>query len=312
MSGLEAGSWDRRASIRFVSQLPVVLVAVFFVGACAGSGSGSGSPPVPGSFTVDSPTNGSVITASPVTIRGHAPAGARVVRDISLSPDQDVIAGTAGTWDMLVELEEGANELVFRLGDDTTTEVRIGLTYVPSPAASTPAPTTAPTAKPTTSYKNFGDGTLEIGVDISAGTYRLREPAGYCYWARLKGFDGTLSEIIANDNVINAYSVVTISKTDVGFESNDCGEWTSDLSQVTTSKSKLTVDGKYIVGTDLSAGKWRSSGGDYCYWARLSGFGGTLSNIIANDNVLGGSTIITIRSTDKGFETKGCGTWTRQ
>ena len=145
-----------------------------------------------------------------------------------------------------------------------------------------------------------------------AGTYRLRDPADFCYWARLKGFTGDLGDILANDNVVGAYAVVTISKTDKGFESNGCGEWSSDLSRVTASKTRLDTDGTFIVGTDLSAGVWKSTGGDYCYWARVKGFGGTLNDILANNNVLGGSTIVTIKSTDKGFITRGCGSWVRR
>jgi hypothetical protein len=120
-----------------------------------------------------------------------------------------------------------------------------------------------------------------------------------------------LDEIIANRNENDSYATVAISKNDVGFESNGCGEWTKDLSRVTDSTTTVAVDGTYVVGTDLKAGKWRSSGGEFCYWARLKNFGGTLSSIIANDNVSGGRAIVTIRSTDKGFQTSGCGIWTR-
>jgi hypothetical protein len=70
--------------------------------------------------------------------------------------------------------------------------------------------------------------------------------------------------------------------------------------------------GTFIVNTDIKPGTYRSSTGDGCYWARLSGFSGTLSNIIANDFRLSGRALVTIRSTDKGFQSSGCGTWTRQ
>lgn len=46
------------------------------------------------------------------------------------------------------------------------------------------------------------------------------------------------------------------------------------------------------------------------YWARLSGFGGTLDDIRANDNA-SGSTIVTISSSDRGFQARDCGTWRR-
>jgi hypothetical protein len=65
-------------------------------------------------------------------------------------------------------------------------------------------------------------------------------------------------------------------------------------------------DGTYIVGTDILPGTYRSSGDNDCYWERLSGFSGSESDIIAN----GSNSIITIKNTDKGFDTSGCGTWT--
>jgi len=70
--------------------------------------------------------------------------------------------------------------------------------------------------------------------------------------------------------------------------------------------------GTFIVNTDMKPGTYRSSKGDGCYWARLSGFTGTLSKIIANDFRTSGTALVTIRSTDKGFQSSSCGTWTRQ
>jgi hypothetical protein len=310
---------DLGSAVAFV----VVALLAFGCGELPARSPGAGA----GTMTITSPASGTVVHTATVEVAGTAPAGARVVHDISFAPDDDVIAGVDGTWSMTVTLEEGANELVFRVGDDRSTEVRLGLQYTPGLTASaepTTPPTEAsdgppsapptdpsPTLAPTPASVTFGDGTLEVGGDVEPGTYRLREPAGLCYWARLKGFGGTLDEIIANDNVIDAYSVVTIGRSDAGFESRGCGEWSANLSAVTTDTGAIEVDGTYIVGTDVSAGTWRSTGGELCYWARLKGFGGTLDEIIANDNVLGGSTVVTIGSADKGFVTRGCGTWTR-
>lgn len=79
-----------------------------------------------------------------------------------------------------------------------------------------------------------------------------------------------------------------------------------------TVKGQFTTfgSGTKIVGTDIPPGTYRtrqaSSG---CYWARLSGFGGTLGEIIANENT-DGPAIVTIASTDKGFESTRCDDWT--
>jgi WD40 repeat protein len=177
------------------------------------------------------------------------------------------------------------------------------LETTPSPVRTTPSPletTTAPT------FVTFGDGTWRIPADIQAGTYRTREGSSGCYWARLKGFGGALDDILANE-ITDASTIVTIKASDKGFETAGCGTWTSDLSQITDSKTSFS-DGTFIVGTDIAAGTYRADGGDGCYWARLSGFTGDMDDVIAND-IPTGSAIVTIKASDKGFSTSGCGTW---
>jgi hypothetical protein len=78
-----------------------------------------------------------------------------------------------------------------------------------------------------------------------------------------------------------------------------CGNWTSNLTRITKSKTRFGA-GTYIVRTDISPGTYRSRAGGACYWARLCSFTGSTSAIISNDNVVG-STIVTIRRTDRGF-----------
>lgn len=153
----------------------------------------------------------------------------------------------------------------------------------------------------------FGNGTYRVGSDIQAGTYRTRSAPSDCYWERLRGFSGELRDIIAND-FSSGFQVVTIKSTDKGFKASRCGSWSSNLSQVTSSKTQFG-QGTFIVGTDMLPGTYRSSLGDSCYWERLSNFGGTLSAIIANN--FGGKAIVTIHSTDKGFSSSRCGTWTK-
>lgn len=103
---------------------------------------------------------------------------------------------------------------------------------------------------------------------------------------------------------------MTIKKTDEGFETTGCGTWTSDLSRISASTSRIT-DGTWIVGTDLKPGTYKASPGDSCYWARLKSFDGGLDAIIAND-LPSGRAVVTIKKTDEGFESNGCGTWIRR
>jgi hypothetical protein len=66
-------------------------------------------------------------------------------------------------------------------------------------------------------------------------------------------------------------------------------------------------DGIYLVGTDIKPGQYKSGPESGCYWARLSNTNGDLDSIIANHN--GGNSVVTIKRSDKAFETSGCGTW---
>lgn len=68
-------------------------------------------------------------------------------------------------------------------------------------------------------------------------------------------------------------------------------------------------DGTYVVGEDIEPGRYSAPGGELCYWERLSGFGGTFDEIIAN-NISEGPATVEIAASDAGFTTNGCGTWT--
>lgn len=76
------------------------------------------------------------------------------------------------------------------------------------------------TSSPTAS---FGDGMYLVGVDIAPGTWRNDGSSG-CYWARLSGFSHQFADIIANE-YSDSQQTVTISSSDVGFESDDCDTW---------------------------------------------------------------------------------------
>lgn len=181
----------------------------------------------------------------------------------------------------------------------------------PDQPAPTPTPTSQPEATPAPiapeEKASFDDGMHIVGEDIQAGTYRTREASGGCYFARLKGFSGELDDILSNENT-SYPSVITIKSTDKGFQTKNCGKWTLDLSAITTDTTHIS-DGVYIVGTDLVAGTYKSSGDSgSCYYARLNGFTGDLSEVIANGNS-DTATIVTIASRDKGFKSSGCGSW---
>ncbi len=67
-------------------------------------------------------------------------------------------------------------------------------------------------------------------------------------------------------------------------------------------------DGTYLVGKDIAPGLYWTVTTDSCYFARLAGFGGSIDDIIANDNATG-QAIVLVQDSDAGFESHRCGQW---
>jgi hypothetical protein len=67
--------------------------------------------------------------------------------------------------------------------------------------------------------------------------------------------------------------------------------------------------GTFRIGIDLPAGTYRTDGGQYCFWARLSSLSGTPDSVIAGENTNGGPATVTIAPTDNAFATDGCALW---
>jgi hypothetical protein len=90
----------------------------------------SPSAPIVG-MTVQSPRDGEQVFSQEVTVIGLAPPGTRITRDVSLRPDQHAVADSTGHWAIAISLDQGENTLVFRIGDDRSTEQRIRVTFTP-------------------------------------------------------------------------------------------------------------------------------------------------------------------------------------
>jgi hypothetical protein len=147
-----------------------------------------------------------------------------------------------------------------------------------------------------------GDGTYRVGTQIKPGLYKSTG-GEFCYWERLSGFSGSLYEINAN-YLGSGRTYVQILPGDVGFMTSGCGAWTT-VPSTGAKATTITADGTYRVGIDILPGTYYGFGsGDSCYWATLSGFGGTLDEIY--DNYFGSDwLIVTIPSWAKGFEVSG-------
>ena len=81
------------------------------------------------------------------------------------------------------------------------------------------------------------------------------------------------------------------------------------ISHAPASATAQFGDGTWLVGSDIQAGTYRTSNpSGSCYWARLSGLGGELDDIIAND-FTDDPAIVEIKLSDKAFDANDCGTW---
>lgn len=101
-------------------------------GSRAAPGGSSGGPaPLIVGLTILSPTDGQLVASKEVTVIGTAPPGLTVTQDISLGVDQHATADGTGHWAIKVGLNEGDNKLIFRIGDDHSTQQTIQVTYTP-------------------------------------------------------------------------------------------------------------------------------------------------------------------------------------
>jgi hypothetical protein len=85
-------------------------------------------------LTIQSPQDGQAVATKDLTVIGLAPPGLTVTRDISFGLDQHATADGTGHWAINVGLQEGQNDLVFRIGDDRSTEKRLRVTFSPPSA----------------------------------------------------------------------------------------------------------------------------------------------------------------------------------
>lgn len=72
--------------------------------------------------------------------------------------------------------------------------------------------------------------------------------------------------------------------------------------------TRISKDGTYLVGTQIQAGTYQSTGGDFCYWERLNALTGSFNAIITN-GADEGQQFVTILVSDKAFKSQGCGSW---
>ena len=153
----------------------------------------------------------------------------------------------------------------------------------------------------------FEDGVYIVGRDIAPGTYvSLQIEGEICFWSRLTGFDGDPFKRM-NIYASEGQAIATILPSDAGFRSFGCGGWNAidERSPMMRSFS----DGTFEVGVDIDPGTYIASNAEHltCKWRRLSDFTWTSGTIV--ETKASGQKIVTIRDSDVGFATYGCGEW---
>lgn len=80
---------------------------------------------------ITSPEDGDVVDTQSIQLVGTAPPGAEIVLDVPLFGDRRTSADNQGDWVLTVDLEEGDNDLVLRIGSDQATTKTIRIVYEP-------------------------------------------------------------------------------------------------------------------------------------------------------------------------------------
>ena len=146
-------------------------------------------------------------------------------------------------------------------------------------------------------------------LNPTAGTYVTASTTNAnCEWVRFS--EGYF--MIAH-NFGPGQQIVTISDSDYGFEALGCGQWVLLKDRPTARKTTITGTGVFSVEKDIVPGTYRANfSAGYCYWATLSSFSDPWYNVITwNEYETAGTVDVVINSSMVGFETYGCGTWTK-
>ena len=121
----------------------VAVVGLVLAGALSGCWESEPSPtPVPTAtpspsptprpiLLITSPEDGDVVDTRSIQLVGTAPPGAEIVLDVPLFGDRRTSADDRGEWVLTVDLEEGDNDLVLRIGDDQGTTKTLRIVYEP-------------------------------------------------------------------------------------------------------------------------------------------------------------------------------------
>lgn len=261
-------------------------------------------------MTVDTTSRGASPTPrKAIWKRWHFWVGAVAALGVIGAIAEAVSGGGDGASDPTTAAEATTSSPTGSTGSLAPESTATSLATVTTTTSAAPSTTTTQASSTTTAeagpHPVFGEGLWLVGDEIAPGLYQTLDGGDSCYWERLSGLGGTMDEIVANE-IGHGQEVVEISASDVAFNSERCGEWYEIIAP--DEPATTFGEGAVVVGVHAGPGTYAAPGGDGCYWARLSGFGGTMGEVIAND-LPSGRAIVTISASDAGFRSNGCGTW---
>ncbi len=155
---------------------------------------------------------------------------------------------------------------------------------------------------------------FEVGAEVPAGLYKAPSTTPDCLWIT---YDHAGDERGAWIGPGPAYLEVGSTERWIEMYSG-CGTWRTAFPADTPKIVPAPRDGQYRVGIDVAPGTYVATvpddAGEWgCYVAALSDFKGTYDSILANyaSTTPGESFSWEVYEDDAGFETNGCGQWTR-
>src|SRR3990172_1241525 len=125
-------------------------VLLIIVASVATGGTSDEPPKYPaGSVSVREPVDGATVETEEIVIRGTAPPGAEVRRDIRGGKKDDKFNADAnGQWEYRTKLDEGDNDFDFFLQDAKDVKAKLTVKYAP-PVVAEPTPEPSPSPEPT-------------------------------------------------------------------------------------------------------------------------------------------------------------------
>lgn len=311
--GVGAGTYFVR--VRALSPSFVTSAASNEIIVTVGGSAPCSAPGAPGNLTLTGNSAGTVsfswtaASGSPTSYTVEAGSSSGLANlansDLGLTTTLTANGVSPGTYYVRVKAKNAcgtsaaSNELNFTVASAT-------------PTGSAPAVTTSAASAVTTTTATM-NGTVNPNGLATSAFFQVGLTAAYGTTSSIVQLSGS-SAVGVNSTTNNLSPGTTYHYRLVA--TNSAG--TSDGADVTFTTTPTATPGtsfgagRWLIGSQVSAGRYYSTPASGCYWERLSGLGGTFSEILANDFVgyAAGQIIVDLLVSDRAFSTDAdCRTW---